>query len=230
MILLKSMRSDKNIAFELRKQGKTYREIENELSIARSTLCNWFRDVPWSAHIRKTNTDKHIKRSIEHLKKLNDGRRKWLNDFYTQLDIEAESEFRVYVNDPLFVAGLMLYAGEGDKSDNVAIRFVNSDLDLHKIFQVFIVKYLEKDVFKLKFSVLLYPDLDEDTCLLRWSNEMNIKRENFYKTQIIQGRHKTRKLQFGVGTIILVGTKYKRKLLYWISLYKKSISIDAGLV
>jgi DNA-binding CsgD family transcriptional regulator len=33
------MRNDQKEVFELRKQGKTYREIERRLGISRSTLC-----------------------------------------------------------------------------------------------------------------------------------------------------------------------------------------------
>ena len=37
------MRHDRTEIFELRKQGKTYRQIEKLLSVSRSTLCDWFK-------------------------------------------------------------------------------------------------------------------------------------------------------------------------------------------
>ena len=223
------MRTDKHIAFELRKQGKTYGEIRAELGIAKSTLCDWFRDVPWSRHVKKSNTESHITRSTEHMKKLNDGRKKWLTDWYEQISAEAIVTFKKHSKEPLFVAGLMLYAGEGEKNDMASIKMANCDFELHKIFMRFMLQYLAVENQKIKCSVLAYPDLDLESCLAKWSFELGIPRENFYKTQVIQGKHKTRRLQFGVGTIILVGSKYKRTLLKWIDLYKKS-AIDAAMV
>ena len=52
------MRYDQPEVFELRKQGKTYREIQKLLGISRGTLCDWFRDQEWSTHIKKSNTEK----------------------------------------------------------------------------------------------------------------------------------------------------------------------------
>ena len=223
------MRTDKNFAFELRKQGKTYRQIQKELGIARSTLCDWFRNEEWSRHWVQKNTKRNIQISTDRIKLLNEGRKKWLLAWYAEIDKKTNIEFEMYKKDPLFTSGLMLYAGEGDKSDTVSIKFVNCDFSLHKIFKYFMINYLEKDSTKFKFSMLLYPDLDQESCYLKWSSELNINRENFYKTQVIQGRHKTKRLQFGVGTIILVGTKYKRRLSRWIELYKNEVSLNAGI-
>lgn len=223
MILLICMRTDKNLAFDLRKQGKTYRQIESELGIARSTLSEWFRDVEWSRHWVQKNNTQNIEASTERIKLMNKGRRIKLDAWYENLDREAESEFQIYKKDSLFAAGLMLYAGEGSKNESGCIKMANTDFDLHRIFLAFVTRYLESSFDKIKFSLLLYPDLILDACLEKWSKELGISRENFYKTQVIQGRHKTRKLQFGVGTTILVGIKYQRKLLKWIELYKRSL-------
>src|SRR3989344_2769843 len=109
------MRHDQPQAFSLRKQGKTYREIEKILIVSRSTLCDWFKNEDWSKHIKKSNTNKHIKLSKERLKKLHQGRRLMLEKKYKEVESEAEKEFQFFKKDPLFMAGLMLYAGEGDK-------------------------------------------------------------------------------------------------------------------
>jgi len=39
------MRTDKELAFSLRKQGKSYKEIHQELGMSISTLSNWFKGV-----------------------------------------------------------------------------------------------------------------------------------------------------------------------------------------
>lgn len=210
------MRHDQPKAFELRRQGKTYREIEKLLDISRSTLCDWFKDEDWSKHIKKSNIKTHIKISTEHLKKLNEGRRLMFEEKYKKVGEEAIQEFETYKNIPLFVAGLMLYAGEGDKLDKGKIRLANIDFNLHKVFLKFCEKFLKTNQDIIKFSLLLYPDLDVNVCVKKWSSELNIQEKNFYKPQIIQGKLKTRKLHFGVGTTIILNSFLKRKLLFWI--------------
>ncbi|MCX6751241.1 MAG: helix-turn-helix domain containing protein [Candidatus Nomurabacteria bacterium] len=210
------MRHDQPKAFELRKQGKTYREIQRLLGISRSTLCDWFKNEEWSKHIKKSNIERHIKISTEHLSKMNEGRRIMLEKKYKKVEEDAEKEFEIYKNDPLFMAGLMLYAGEGDKLDKGIIRLANIDFNLHKVFLRFCKKFLKKERNTIKISLLLYPDLNINTCIQKWSLELSIPEKNFYKTQVIQGKLKTRKLHFGVGTTIILDSFLKRKLLFWI--------------
>ena len=210
------MRHDKERAFELRKEGKTYREINKLMTISQGTLCEWFKNEEWSRHIGKSNTEKHIKISTERLNKLNEGRRIMLEKKYKKTLEEAKKEFEIYKNDPLFTAGLMLYAGEGDKRTKGIIRLANTEFNLHKVFIKFILKYTEIKKEYIKISILLYPDLDIEKCKIKWSEELKIVLSNFYKPQIIQGRAKVRRLHFGVGSTIINNSFLKRKLLYWI--------------
>lgn len=218
------MRQDKQKAIELRKEGKTYREIEKILVISRSTLCNWFRNEEWSKNLKKINTKNHIKKSIEHMRKMNYAREKILEAKYKDFEEEAIKEFEVYKNNPLFIGGLMLYAGEGDKLTKGVIRLANTDFFIHKIFIKFIKKFLKIKDNDIKLSILLYPDLNIEECRSKWSQELNIPIANFHKPQIIQGKSKIKRLHFGVGSIIISNSFLKRKLLEWIELSKKSLS------
>ena len=105
------------------------------------------------------------------------------------------------------------------------MRFANIEFDLHKIFINFIITFLKIDTEYLRFSVLLYPDLDIEICKAKWSQELNIPLTQFHKPQIIQGRHPTKRLHFGVGSTIFSSSFLKRKLLLWIELAKKDLSI-----
>src|SRR5260221_10246511 len=100
-----------------------YREIEKTIGISRSTLCEWFKNEEWSNHIKRSNTNRHIKISTEHLIKMNAGRRILLDKKYKEVEKKARQEFEIYKEKPLFMGGLMLYAGEGDKMTKGVIRF-----------------------------------------------------------------------------------------------------------
>ena len=62
--------------------------------------------------------------------------------------------------------------------------------------------------------MLCYPDHDIEKCLKWWSDSIGINRNQFYKTQVIQGRHKEKKLLYGVGNIIISDVLLKTKIFY----------------
>lgn len=217
------MRQDKNIAFNLRKQGKSYREIQKELGVSRSTLCDWFKNIEWSKHAKNTNNNKNVILSKERLVRLNAGRKAKLDAYYAEAEEQAIKEFEIFKNEPLFMTGLMAYAGEGNKMDKNHIKISNSEFYINKFFIEFSVKYLGFKRENMKCALILYPDNDIEQCIERWSNEIGISRANFYKTQIIQGKEKIRRLQFGVGMVIISNTFLKKKLMKWLELCKESI-------
>ena len=214
------MRQDREKVFELRREGKSYREIQNLVGISRDTLCKWFKNEEWSNHIKKSNTEKQVKISIERLKKLHEGRRIMLEKKYRQVEEEAIIEFEIYKNDPLFTAGLMLYAGEGDKASRNLVRLSNSEFHLHLVFISFSGKFLKVGRDKIKVWLLLYPDHSIEECLDFWSGKLKIDKKNFTKSQVILGKEKSRKLQYGVGNSIISSTSLKKKILKWLELYR----------
>jgi hypothetical protein len=220
MIYLYSMRHDQPKAFELRRQGKTYREIEAFLDVSRSTLCDWFKNENWSKHIKKLNINKNIKLSTLRLEKLHEGRKLMLEKKYKQVEEDALKEFEIYKNDPLFMAGLMVYAGEGDKSSRNLTRMSNSEFYLHLVFIRFSERFLNIGRNKIKFWLLLYPDHNIEECTDIWSKKLNVNKSNFNKPQVILGKSTLRKLQYGVGNSIISSTSLKKKMMKWIELCK----------
>jgi len=77
------------------------------------------------------------------------------------------------------------------------------------------------DIEKIRAGILLYPDLDPKKCLRFWSQEIKITEDKFFKSTVIQGRHKTKRLGNGV-CIVSVHNKYlKKKILTWLELFRK---------
>lgn len=215
------MRSDKDKAFKLRKEGKTYRELEKLLTISRSTLSEWFKDEEWSKYIKKSNYISNVKLSTERIKDLNDKRQALLDKTYKLVEKEAEQEFEIYINNPLFMAGLMVYAGEGDKINKHITRVSNTDFYLHRIFIDFSVKFLNIVKKDIKIALIIYGDNVESDCIDKWSKELGILKSNFYKTQVIVGKETRRKLQYGVGMSIISGkVVVKKKVVKWLELCK----------
>jgi len=219
------MRKDKIKAFQLRKQGKSYNKINKILGISKSTLSVWFKNEDWSFVIKAKIIEKTKSRNMERIKKMNLARKNRLEILYEETRIEAKNEFKLFKKDPFFISGIMLYWGEGDKSKNSGIvRISNIDFPIIKIFFNFLIKFCKIDKEKIKFWLLLYPDNNEKECKMKWNKKTGIPLNNFYKTQVIKGRHKTKRLIYGVGNIIISNKCLKEKILEWIRLSEEEFA------
>ncbi len=218
-----SKKEEFNKAIELRKRGFTYREIANFVNVSVSTVSVWLSSESWSVKIKEDNQKRAAKDNGKRISLLNKARGNQYKKMYAEAERSAITEYKHYKNNPLFIAGLMLYVGEGDNTDNHLIRIANSRTDIHRIFIKFAVEYLGVPHKDIRFWLLLYPDLDEVTCMKHWSKKVGISVFQFYKNQVIQGRSKKRTLHFGVGNTIIGGTVLKKKLLKWILLASKEL-------
>lgn len=212
------MRRDKERIFQLRREGRTYREIQRDTGVSRATLALWFKDQDWSKHLSLEYSKKNLVASKERMERMNIVRKLKLQYQYALVEKEAEDEYQIYKKEPLFWAGLMLYAGEGDRKSKGLVRISNVDFYIHRIFVSFTKKYLKVPESSFRFGLVLYKDNDEILCKEAWSKEIPISRLIFHKTQFIQGKEKIKRLQYGVGMSIISNTVAKKKLLKWLHL------------
>jgi hypothetical protein len=217
------MRIDKSRAIKLRKSGKSYREIRAELGIPASTLSDWFSGEKWSETLKNYLTKKNIKRSSITIRALNNVRGNHLKELYEEAKIEALAELDFLKNHPLFVAGVMLYWGEGDKASKNGFRVSNSDPELIKLYLLFLRRICGAELARIRASLILYPDLDQKTCENYWSKKIGLSLDNFTKSIYIKGRRPTKKLQYGVCTISFSSRFLKEKMLIWISALPKEL-------
>ncbi len=80
---------------------------------------------------------------------------------------------------------------------------------------------------------MLYPDLDERVCKEYWIKNTLLKMEDFHKSMVIQGRHKTNKLAYGVCSVGISSAYLHRKISMWIEMLARDISREdyvAGIV
>lgn len=212
------MRKDKEQATELRKQGMSYRQIHYALKIPVSTLSDWFNGEEWSAQIQKRLGDAARVGHKVRLLNLNRIRGSNLTRIYAEARNEARNELEVLKFHPVFVAGVMLYWGEGDKVTRSGVRISNTDPLLLRLFISFLKDVCGVELDAIRASVLIYPDHDETECRRYWSSEIGLPIENFPKSTLIHGKHKTNRLGHGV-CMVNVGRAYlKEKLIEWMRL------------
>ena len=212
------MRKDKEKAIELRRLGKSYREIRDILGIPLGTLSDWFTKESWSYEIGLRLTEERRKNSKIEIKELHRIRGLQLREIYRTGREDAEKEFHLLNEDPLFVAGVVIYWGEGDKVSKNNCRISNTDPKMVKLFKAFLEDICNIPLVKIRCSLLLYPDLDEENCKLHWHRETGMPLENFTKTMFIKGRHKTKRLSYGVCNLVVSSRYLKEKMLVWLRL------------
>jgi predicted transcriptional regulator len=205
-------------AKELRKRGFTYAEIAKIADISKSTVSLWFSRETWSENITKENQRRASHENSKRVSLLNKARGNQFKKLYAEAERSAVTEFRHYKQNPLFIAGLMLYVGEGDNSEHHLIRIANSRFEIHQIFIHFALEFLGVPREKVRFWVLLYPDHNPLVVSRLWSKKIKIPLSQFHKYQVIPGKSAKRTLRFGVGNTLIGSTILKRKLHKWIEL------------
>lgn len=215
------MRKDKEIATKLRRSGMSYKQINRDLGIAIGTLASWFKNEPWSQEI-KDRLSKEVSlsnpKALESMAQANKERWKLKYEEYRNAAIR---EFNKFKNDPLFLAGLMLYWGEGDKAvKNSRVRLGNSEPEVIRIFYLFLTKILGISNERISAWLLLYPDLIDSVQKNFWAKATGISINQFKKSTYIKGRHPKKRLSFGVCTLVINSRALKERVLKWIELYQ----------
>ncbi|MEY2664276.1 MAG: hypothetical protein RIT04_84 [Candidatus Parcubacteria bacterium] len=112
----------------------------------------------------------------------------------------------------LFGLGLGLYWGEGTKRGKGGVRLTNTDPKLIRKFIEFLEYFCGIDRNKLRFSIQIFSDISPEKALAFWKKELNVKREQFYKTTVVKVRGEgTYKYKSEYGGVILYFNNTKLK-------------------
>jgi len=223
MYYRESMKNEKKSeAIKLRKKNKSYRQIAEVLGVSKSTVAYWFKDIDWSSDIKKQLQKRNREISRKRLEHLNNLKREKWSRVYKGAEDEARKEFEKNKKNRIFLLGLAIYWGEGDKNfSDGQVKVSNIDPELLRLFKTFLEKLCKIKKEKIKANLLLYSDLKADECLGYWSRAIGIEKNNFYKPVVIQGRRKTRRLSYGVCSLQVNSKIVKKKILVWIGLLSK---------
>ena len=212
------LRKEYEQAVEFRKRGFTYSEIAKIVGVSKATVANWLSKKAFSKRIKEDNVRRAAKENAKRIGLLNKARGNQYKRLYKETEATAILEFKHFKKEPLFVAGLMLYLGEGDSTNARLVRLTTRRKEVHRLFIAFAGEYLGVPREKIRFWLLLYPDLDPTACMRAWNKVLKLSPVSFYKNQVIQGRNKKRTLHHGVGNTIIGSAVLKCKLMKWIEL------------
>lgn len=226
--IITTMPEEKKEVFKLRKRGKSYSEIAATLGVPKSTISAWLRKEAWSRDIKKMLVSANTGKSRERIPSMNAKRQEKLKLLYEEARSKAKQEFNYLKHSPLFIAGLVCYMGEGDKTSKGTVKVSNVDPVNIKIFTLFLRRVCDIKDEKIRCCIAIYRNSDDKECRLFWSENTALPPDNFTKSIIIKGRRSSQEKHFGMCNIAVSSRYLKEKMLIWLNLLKDEF--DAGMV
>lgn len=159
-----------------------FSEICNELGfIPKSTLSNWLRNIELThtqrERIQKIMTNNGSKGRFIGAQRNHQNRLERL----ASIRQIAEHEYNKLLDEPLFLAGLVLYLAEGSKKTE-QFQFMNSDPKLMECMVTWTIKIGKEAREKLRFRLYIHELYAHEMCEKFWVKELRVKPDQFLKT------------------------------------------------
>ncbi len=213
----------KTAAIELRQEGASYSQIKKTTGISKSTLSGWLKDYPLSPQRIKELRDF----SSQRIEKFRNTMRIKKETRQALIFQQEEKYLLPFTKKELYLAGLFLYWGEGNKTTPYSTVLSNSNPDMIKFFVLWLTKILKVPKNMLRAKIHIYQDMDELGELNFWSKLTKIPKSNFtrpYVKQTTQAGLTYRGFHHGTCNIIV----HNRDITEKVTLGLKAISNNIG--
>ena len=204
----------KNKAIELRKKGKSYKEILNHVNVSKGTLSLWLRDVKLS---EKQKARLYGLRE-KNLYKLAKNKQKQRIAQTRAIIRSAKSSIHRLTQKDLLLIGVALYWAEGDKSKKTEqVKFTNSDPQMIALIMRWCRDVCNVKDEKIRIALHIHDLHSEEKVKKFWSIVTGINLKQFHKTQIKASsiRHRRNKLYNGTCSVRINDRALFRKIRGW---------------
>lgn len=217
-------------ARELRTLGYSMKQIAVSLAVSKGSVSNWVRDIKLSKEVL-ANINNQYMIGREEARKT---RLKNTTLRHNELFRVCKEEIIPFSLRDLWIAGLMLYAGEGNKSSIVSnqhIEVANSNADILRIFIQFLIKVCCIPKGKIKVRLILYKDINVEQAHNYWSKKLGIPMIQFGKAFIKPSykdspyRHLRRSV-YGTAHVCLYDVKVYRRIMGWLKAAYECLVLD----
>ena len=209
----------KNEVIALRKKGMSYSEILRQIPVAKSTISLWLQDVGLAKKQKQLITEKRIAgrlRAVEAVRRNKINRIKDIKD-------SAMKETPLLIRDPFWLAGVILYWGEGSKEHDKAcpVKFTNMDLQMHQLFLKWAHKYLSATNESLLFELFIHKKADIERAKKYWMQNLGFH-ENRLRIYLKKHNPKTKRKRIGddyhgvLAVYVYKSIQLNRKIAGWI--------------
>jgi len=179
----------------LRRQGRTYDQIELALGVSRSSVSLWVRDLPGPTPGTREEASAIASRGWEAtLRKREEERRR--------VKAESAREIGRLTDRELFLVGVGLYWAEGSKSKpyrrDETVAFINSDPGMLQVFLAWLA-LLGVDPARLHFHLTIHESADVTGAERYWADLIGQDVSTFGKTTLKRHNPKTIRKNVGAG-------------------------------
>jgi len=213
---------DQEEARKLRKQGKSVREIAEELGRSKSSISVWVRGIELddAARARLRTSEQHASgvaraNGLETIRSQREAR-------WQASRKAADDAWRARLSDDrAFLFALALYAGEGTKCSHNMVEFSNTD---PRLVRAALVVFTEAGcrIEQLRVRINVHSAEQIEPAEAHWSRVTGVPRDQFHKAQIkgpVSGRRLRRgRHPFGVCHIRACNTDARQKVGRWLEL------------
>jgi hypothetical protein len=188
-------------ARELRAAGWSIKEIEQELSVSRSSVSLWVRDVELGPEQRRRLIEK------ARMGPLVAAERKAATARKIRLGYQEAGRTLARERDATYAAGCMLYWAEGSKSRNT-VQLTNSDPELLAYFLQFLREHFKIENSRVRLACNLFADHVERQQEIEdfWLERLGLGRESLRASTVnrfskYSQKKRTNKLPYGTAAL-----------------------------
>lgn len=229
------MRKDREQANVLRRSGKSYSEIIEQMKVPRSTLSAWFKNRAWSEEVANEQMRRVREGSKIRLSVLNVIRGNRLRQVYVQARQDATVDYSELKYHPLFIAGIMAYWSHGERSTRQRISFSSSDERKIRIFYLFLTEVCSCTSISVRLLINKAKIGQENEARGYWAQKIGLKPDDFGKTNFyglgtrsLNGSVMSKNgPEWGICNISVSSAYLKCKILHWIELFGLDITSDS---
>jgi len=208
-------------AIALRREGRSYREIREELSVSKSSLSLWLRHVVLTEEQR----DRLVLLRRQSASKAGRTAQAARLARRAATIASAESQIPAHLSESeLFVAGVVAYWSEGSKAkpwrSGEQVNFINSDPALIDLFMRWLA-LIGVDLEDLTFRIAIHESANLDRATHCWADRVGVPASHFLKPTLKKHRPNTNRRNTGenyVGCLVIRvrrSTELNRQIEGW---------------
>ncbi len=210
----------KQRAIILRGKGFSYKEILLQIPVSKDTLSRWCRNVVLTnAQKEQLLAKKMFGQRKGSLIAAENKRQKRIFQVQT-IYSQSQKEVGALSTRDRFIAGITLYAGEGNKTQDAGLS--NADPKIIRFMMDWFREFCHVPESKFRGNMWLHAGRDEAKAREFWSSITGISVDQFRKTYFAIDKLNSRKIrknihEYGVFSIRFSDARIHRQILGWIS-------------
>lgn len=202
----------------------SYAAIARKLGVPKSTLSYWLRELPLEEEEVLAMRRTAWRRGEASREAFRATMRAKRNDEEAKIHKRIEESILPFTKRDMYIAGIMLYIGEGDKRNRYRIALANSDPEVLVFFTRWLIECWSIPREKIRFGLHLYTNMRIAEERKFWQDTLGFGRKSFYKDQVREVKDGFKYEdgdRHGTCTVYVIGSEPKTRLMQAMKVFLK---------